>query len=487
MECPLAELPAARDPHQRQAKPIRALAAVLRFVPTSGRLTAISTLAGSHLPIRMNSDPSTIFQAVALVYALFAVVYAVSGELHCCDSTAASAWAAANACLALAVAISLLNFQPQDLVLRGLSEAIRLVGYGWLLHGCRVHFAAPRRRQTPSFLPALALGSLLVVQTFGDLALRTATYDAGAAWLLFMTGRVVHRGLASTTRAMVARLVAAPMTVAAAIQAFCCTAALVATSPWTSDAMQPTLFNVGLGWVSLAGALIVNFSTLGLLLRRQPARLDGVTRNDPLTGASNQLGIEESLKRELRLHEGRGNAVSLICFDLDHFKAVTDRHGHAAGEAILKHAVLSARDPCRSSDSVARIAGGAFCIAMPSTSAEGALCTAERIRRTLESATCTWRGLMIPVTASFGSASAMASEGATATSIMNRAQHAMDAAQKNSATKRADAARFRLPPRGSIPLRLVVPTQGKLSTSALPIESPSRACPDDGHPLHSIR
>ena len=73
-----------------------------------------------------------------------------------------------------------------------------------------------------------------------------------------------------------------------------------------------------------------------------------------------------------------------MMLDLDHFKAVNDTHGHAAGDRVLVEVAQRLRDNLRAIDLVARIGGEEFLVAMPETSVEQARSAAERLRRVIE-------------------------------------------------------------------------------------------------------
>ena len=72
--------------------------------------------------------------------------------------------------------------------------------------------------------------------------------------------------------------------------------------------------------------------------------------------------------------------------DIDHFKAINDRHGHPAGDAVLRAVARILRDTLRDDDLPGRYGGEEFCIVLPSTGAEGAAVAAERLRTRIEGA-----------------------------------------------------------------------------------------------------
>lgn len=107
---------------------------------------------------------------------------------------------------------------------------------------------------------------------------------------------------------------------------------------------------------------------------------------DPLTGLFNRRYALPHLARiaERAAETRRGFALMLL--DLDRFKTVNDRHGHAAGDAVLEQVARLLTSNLRPVDLVARIGGEEFLVALPETEGDTALATAERLRKAVESA-----------------------------------------------------------------------------------------------------
>jgi diguanylate cyclase (GGDEF)-like protein len=127
-----------------------------------------------------------------------------------------------------------------------------------------------------------------------------------------------------------------------------------------------------------------------------------LVRHDPLTGALNKVAFDEELRVAMS-----GKAVdddlSLVLFDLDHFKSVNDTHGHTAGDKVLREvasAVQSLVDegPHR----FARVGGEEFAVIARGLGSAGAAALAESIRTTVATTTFDFEGTTIPVTLSLG-------------------------------------------------------------------------------------
>jgi diguanylate cyclase (GGDEF)-like protein len=123
---------------------------------------------------------------------------------------------------------------------------------------------------------------------------------------------------------------------------------------------------------------------------------------DQLTGCFNRRHAMEALDAELRRSRRAQSDLSLIIFDLDHFKGVNDRYGHQCGDTVLKAVGRRMHVALRSSDVKCRYGGEEFLVLLPGTPLTGAERVAETLRRELAALSIVWEGTPIPVSASFG-------------------------------------------------------------------------------------
>jgi diguanylate cyclase (GGDEF)-like protein/putative nucleotidyltransferase with HDIG domain len=122
---------------------------------------------------------------------------------------------------------------------------------------------------------------------------------------------------------------------------------------------------------------------------RQRAALDEISRADPLTGCLNRRGFEERALAEINASGRRAASGAVLLLDLDHFKPVNDRHGHAAGDELLCWVVKTLEHGVRSSDAIGRLGGDEFAVLFPAIEPANALETARRLTRALsERAPC---------------------------------------------------------------------------------------------------
>ncbi len=157
---------------------------------------------------------------------------------------------------------------------------------------------------------------------------------------------------------------------------------------------------------------------------RSAERAMALASTDALTGLANRRRIVEYLDATLSDVADGDAALSVVLFDIDHFKAVNDRYGHDVGDEVLKRVAASAIEGLRSTDLIGRYGGEEFVIILPRTDADTALQIAERVRSRIEAS----RGGTQPkVTVSLGVATTQGDD--TGHVILKRADVALYAAK----------------------------------------------------------
>ena len=151
---------------------------------------------------------------------------------------------------------------------------------------------------------------------------------------------------------------------------------------------------------AVAAALASERRTADLV--RRLAVLERLALTDELTGLLNRRGFEQQLNQALSAAQRYGERGVLVYVDLDGFKPVNDRFGHAAGDAVLRRVAALLRDGVRASDSVARMGGDEFAVLLARTDGERGLIRAEILERDINGTIVPWDNQGIPVQASFG-------------------------------------------------------------------------------------
>jgi two-component system cell cycle response regulator len=174
----------------------------------------------------------------------------------------------------------------------------------------------------------------------------------------------------------------------------------------------------------------------------QNVELERLSVTDPLTGLLNRSGFLKVLESRVREASRYGTPLALVMVDIDHFKLINDRYGHARGDSVLKSFTALVRRHLRGEDVISRWGGEEFLILLPHQDATGGVTSAEKLRKATE------QGEFASVehlTASFGVAAYLPDEEMDA--WIARADHALYAA-KNSGRNRVVSADAASEPRG---------------------------------------
>lgn len=147
---------------------------------------------------------------------------------------------------------------------------------------------------------------------------------------------------------------------------------------------------------------------------RQKRLLHKMARTDSLTNLPNRNVFKRALNEQMKRSQSKQTPLSLVFFDIDHFKQINDNHGHLMGDKVLTTIARTVEDGLTSKDVFARWGGEEFVILLPETYLEDAEKVAERLRKTLENLDI--HGLKI--TSSFGVTELKPKD--TAESLMHR-------------------------------------------------------------------
>ncbi|NOZ55088.1 MAG: diguanylate cyclase [Gammaproteobacteria bacterium] len=125
---------------------------------------------------------------------------------------------------------------------------------------------------------------------------------------------------------------------------------------------------------------------------------------DPLTGMFNRLAYEERITQEYSRWKRYQTPLSLLIFDIDHFKRINDTYGHKAGDKALKLISKCLQSNIRESDFIARFGGEEFVAIMPETTIKAAIEAANKLRQTIENNQFHYEGKDVRITISCGAA-----------------------------------------------------------------------------------
>lgn len=169
-----------------------------------------------------------------------------------------------------------------------------------------------------------------------------------------------------------------------------------------------------------AYAMVADAERLISQQRQRIKMLETLSFTDELTGCVNRRAFEMAMVRELGMAQRDPNGGGVvIMIDLDGFKLVNDRFGHAAGDAYLQAVGRFLTGSMRDGDTVARLGGDEFALILPRTRAVAGQRRATQLQQQLHATSLSWKDLALPLRASFGTAPF--SGGDLATEVLARA------------------------------------------------------------------
>jgi diguanylate cyclase (GGDEF)-like protein len=151
--------------------------------------------------------------------------------------------------------------------------------------------------------------------------------------------------------------------------------------------------------LSVSNSRLETLAAINEALELEARDLADQAYTDPLTGALNRQGLRAALMKRLHASGHVDEEMAVVFVDIDHFKQINDRHGHDAGDEVLRRFATVIRNVVRSSDKLVRWGGEEFLLLCPETTRDHATTMAEKLRATLPAQV--WpHGLR--VTSSFG-------------------------------------------------------------------------------------
>ncbi len=229
--------------------------------------------------------------------------------------------------------------------------------------------------------------------------------------------------------------------------------------PDHSPVVRPIVFGGAIvGRIALAPGVEPVDEALVTLVARElsgPLRLAALVEDskrladmDGLTGLMNRRAFLVAMQSELPRCDRHAYPLAFLLLDVDHFKSINDRGGHAVGDRVLAALGATLKREMRVSDVVARWGGEEFVVALTSTDATGGRIAAERLRRFVEVMDVrSETGEHIPVTVSVGLAARAAGE--SVDSVVDRADRAMYSAKATGRNRVAEPGSDPLSPAGT--------------------------------------
>jgi diguanylate cyclase (GGDEF)-like protein len=175
--------------------------------------------------------------------------------------------------------------------------------------------------------------------------------------------------------------------------------------PWAHGSqMFDSVWLTVLSFEALLFTIAIAFILLAMAKERTELRHKTAALVDPLTGIANRRAFLEDVMALSKRQESEGRSVAVLLADLDHFKSINDRFGHAVGDRVLQVFVEAACAKLGPNDLIGRLGGEEFAIVIYDSGRDKGLAIAERIRLAFEDATVEVDGRQIGGTLSMGMA-----------------------------------------------------------------------------------
>jgi two-component system cell cycle response regulator len=150
------------------------------------------------------------------------------------------------------------------------------------------------------------------------------------------------------------------------------------------------------------GGAIFKFLSGGDIERLYHEEIYNLTISDGLTQINNKRYLVEFVEREMGRCHRYNRSLSMVMFDIDHFKVINDTNGHLAGDYVLRELAQIIKPRIRKEECFARYGGEEFVVVMPEAGAENARKFAEKVRKLVEDHPFTFEAKSIQVTISLG-------------------------------------------------------------------------------------
>jgi diguanylate cyclase (GGDEF) domain len=256
---------------------------------------------------------------------------------------------------------------------------VKLVPFSALLAGFTLIYSGSRlfRDAGASFYPPLVVGlstiALMATPTLaGYSGVGTIMLNLGGGIIMFLCGREYWRGRGDMGLPMIAN---ATLYTLVALSFFACAAVLLVEQRWVLDGPPSNWAEDANSILSLVGLTGIGAITLTLHHARAARRHRDEANTDSLTGVLNRRALFSRFRETDKV-----TGLAVVMFDLDHFKQINDRLGHAQGDLVLQKFAEVLRAQLRDTDIIARLGGEEFCVILPGLDPDAARLAAERIR-----------------------------------------------------------------------------------------------------------
>jgi diguanylate cyclase (GGDEF)-like protein len=370
---------------------------------------------------------------VALMQAIAAVLWWISGKMIGDSRRAAAWWCAFAVCstlsfLFLVAAMRTHEVEP-PLVLRAVGNVFNMLAIVTLQRGVWQFIGRPASYRGHG----VAIAVLAVVSWFGlDPAygpLRVGAICAMLAVMLFSITRDMYVYGRDTLRLRWPWLFAAPPALAAASFVSRSARAVFAPESVLIELAGDSTINVTSAFLYVLLTLSLHGMLMVLVISRMLADLRRLSRRDGLTGLLNRRALEETLADQMQRSRRSSEPFCVMMVDVDHFKNINDRFGHAVGDSALKQLAALMQKHMREVDRVGRFGGEEFVVLAPGLELVQAMVVAERLRAYIAATPLHHAGGSVGLSVSIGIAQ-WAGEEEDVSRLLRRADEALYVAKE---------------------------------------------------------
>ncbi len=352
------------------------------------------------------SAADVAFAMTAAMQAVLAVVWLLGARVAGVQRSAALYWAA----FALASAISFVLFilarqgsTPWQIeALRACGNVIGVVAFIALQRGVARFVDRPTQLRWDLLVIAIVVSASAIGLMPEGGRLRVGIFSATVGWIFLAMARSLQAHARDRLHWRRPWLLAAPCLCAAAAAWYRALTAFLSSAQLSNEAAASVGLDVRAALVYMVVALAVHATLVSLVVGRLLAELRYKARHDSLTGLLNRRAIEEAIGAQMQRGRRSGEPHSLLMLDVDHFKSINDRLGHAAGDLVLQHVATVLQANVRNIDPVARVGGEEFLVLMPGASLDTARAAAERLREHLTADSAQFQGTSVKISVSIG-------------------------------------------------------------------------------------
>ena len=325
------------------------------------------------------SNAQLLLAVVLLQQGLFGVMWLVSGRLGLARRPARH-WAAATWLVALGMSLILLRGQASPWLTAVGANVANIASFIFLRRGIQVF--ARRPPTDPEHLLVLGLGGagLAATVVWGhDLMPVVVVTGATIGWTLLRSAGEVRRGFGIEFGRGTALWCALPVAFVGGLFVVRGLAAPFASPALAGPLNMPGSGNTAIVFASLALGLVLHATLIAMVVLRLVRRLQHQSDHDDLTGLLSRRAMQLLLQAEMQRQRRYGTGCAMLSVDIDHFKQINDRYGHAVGDAVLVRVAQTLQSTAREVDRVARMGGEEFCVLLPGGDSAGADRAAQRL------------------------------------------------------------------------------------------------------------